>query len=917
MAKNYLLHFLLFFVSVSAISQSYTIAGKVVDAVNGKPIPDVEIRLENTHFTSKTNIKGMFSIKGEFPPGNQILLVENADFIDQRLPVLFENDKPVNIPLIPLEVDVNEEQLQIGLISLSDQELNADAGDADYTISGLLSASKDAFLKAAAYDFSATFFRPRGLGSEKGIILINGIEMNKLYSGRPQWSNWGGLNDMQRNRIFSMGTAASDYNFGGLAGTTNIIMRASKYRSGGRVSYASSNRTYKGRVIGSYNSGLDENGWAYSVSLARRYGNQGYMDGSLYDANSIFISVERKINAVQSLNFSAFYTPNRRGKSSVNTQEVINLKGRRYNSHWGKQDGNIRNSRIRKIKEPVFMLNHFWDVSEKIELNTNVAYQFGSMGNSRMGYDNAPNPDPSYYQKLPSYFIGYSDSPNRETAYRAYEDFTEDGQLDWQRLYKTNILYGGNARFYLYEDRVDDKQFSANSILNVKINDHIDLNASVNFTSLNSHNYANTLDLLGATTYLDIDTFNTGNAAQSDLNNPDRTVGEDEIIKYNFEIDAVRADAFIQAQFNYNRFDFFVSASGGNTTYQRNGLFKNGSYPEDSQGKSDKLSFIPYGIKGGATYKYSGRHFLTLNTAFISSAPVLRNSFSNSRQNNRTVINIQQEKNISLDLSYLYRSPFINARLTGYYIGMKDATEISFYYADGISGLGRDVTTAFVQEVLTDVNKRHLGGELGIESQITTTMKVKAAAAFGQNTYSNNPNLYLTSDDFEAEVQFGQANLKNYRIAGGPQQAYQLGFEYRDPDYWFFGTTTNYFSHGYVDIAPLPRTKNFYQDTDGLPFNDYDAQLARKLLKQERFDDYVLVNAIGGKSWRVGGKYIGFFAVINNIMNTEYKTGGFEQGRSASFRTLKEDSQRKTRIFGPKYWSGTGTSYYLNVYIRF
>lgn len=117
--------------------------------------------------------------------------------------------------------------------------------------------------------------------------------MNKLYSGRPQWSNWGGLNDMQRNQIFTMGTAASDYNFGGLAGTTNIIMRASKYRSGGRVSYASSNRTYKGRMIGSYNSGLDENGWAYSVSLARRYGNQGYMDGSLYDANSIFISVEK------------------------------------------------------------------------------------------------------------------------------------------------------------------------------------------------------------------------------------------------------------------------------------------------------------------------------------------------------------------------------------------------------------------------------------------------------------------------------------------------------------------------------------------------------------------------------------------------------------------------------------------------
>ena len=31
------------------------------------------------------------------------------------------------------------------------------------------------------------------LDSENGKILINGLEMNKLYSGRQQWSNWGVL----------------------------------------------------------------------------------------------------------------------------------------------------------------------------------------------------------------------------------------------------------------------------------------------------------------------------------------------------------------------------------------------------------------------------------------------------------------------------------------------------------------------------------------------------------------------------------------------------------------------------------------------------------------------------------------------------------------------------------------------------
>ena len=41
--------------------------------------------------------------------------------------------------------------------------------------------------------------------------MINGISMNKLYDGRPQWSNWGGLNDATRNQEFTMGSAPSDY----------------------------------------------------------------------------------------------------------------------------------------------------------------------------------------------------------------------------------------------------------------------------------------------------------------------------------------------------------------------------------------------------------------------------------------------------------------------------------------------------------------------------------------------------------------------------------------------------------------------------------------------------------------------------------------------------------------------------------
>ncbi|MGB0949842.1 MAG: hypothetical protein ACPGU0_07030, partial [Marinirhabdus sp.] len=64
--------------------------------------------------------------------------------------------------------------------------------------------------------------------------------------------------------------------------------------------------------------------------------------------------------------------------------------------------------------------------------------------------------------------------------------------------------------------------------------------------------------------------------------------------------------------------------------------------------------------------------------------------------------------------------------------------------------------------------------------------------------------------------------------------------------------------------------------------------------------------------------FVGFFATINNVLGQEYRTGGFEQGRNTNFRDLREDKNRANGpVFGPRYFYGYGTTYYLNVYVRF
>ena len=264
----------------------------------------------------------------------------------------------------------------------------------------------------------------------------------------------------------------------------------------------------------------------------------------------------------------------------------------------------------------------------------------------------------------------------------------------------------------------------------------------------------------------------------------------------------------------------------------------------------------------------------------------------------------------------------MKARLTGYYTKIEDASEISFFFADGIGG----DNTAFVQEILQGIDKRHIGAELGLEAQVTPTIKLKGVASLGQYTYDNNPNLFLSTEPDEESIEagfvdgfkdFGTSNLKDYKLAAGPHRAYSVGFEYRDPDYWWVGATTNFFTNTYVDVSPLTRSSNFSTDFDGNTFNDYNEELARELLKQEKFDDYMVVNLIGGKSWKIGDYFVGFFASINNLLDKEYKTGGFEQGRNANFRELRDDKALDTPVFGSKYWYGRGTTYFVNVYVRF
>ncbi|MEQ3691723.1 MAG: TonB-dependent receptor [Flavobacterium sp.] len=905
------------------------LTGKVIDAKSQEPLKNVVTTIQSTNQTVLTDFEGNFVFQ-TLPVGEQTLVVRFNGYLSQTLLLELTKGETLELGNVVLEEDVTTEQ-QLSLVTITENDLGDDNSGSEST-SGLLQASRDTYQQAAAFNWGQARFRVRGLDNAYGKTMINGISMNKIYDGRPQWSNWGGLNDATRNQEFTMGTGASDFTFGGALGTQEINTRASHYRPGNRITFSGTNTNYSWRAMGTHVSGLDDKGWAFVVSASRRWADEGHFEGTDYAANSMFASVEKKINDSHSLNFTSIYAQNSRGKSSPNTKEVTDLMGIRYNSYWGWQDGKKRNSRDKDIEEPINMLSHYWKINEKTTLNTNVAFQTGSIGNSRIDNQLSNNPDPTYYKNLPSYYLNYHDNagnwiPNYTQAANAEQYFLNNSQINWDAMYiaNQNSADAGKSVYVLYEDRTDDKLWSANSVLNAGISDNISMNAAVNFQRLKSHNHQNLLDLMGGDYFLDVDPFFTGDATQSDLNNPNRQVGEGDTYGYNYNLFATTLEAFTQFKFTYNKVDFYLAQTFKRSQYQREGLYRNGIYANNSFGKGEKVIFENFGFKGGLTYKITGRHLLDFNAMYMTAAPTMRNSFSNARLNNNFTPSLESEAISSADVSYIIRAPKLKARLTAFASQIKNSTEISFFYAENIGDTDGD-EDSFVSEIVTSVDKRNLGLELGLEYQITSTIKATAAASYGQYIYSDNANL-VTNDDARTTVglnpirNFGTNYLKDYKLPGMPQQAYSFGLEYRDPHFWWISGNMNYLADSYLDISNILRTDNFTIDrTTGVSYPGATDESVRELLKQEKFDNFMLFNLIGGKSWRISSKNrntFGFFASINNLLDIEYKTGGFEQSRKATFVDAQQDNVNGTPAFGPKYFYGYGRTYFVNFYINF
>ena len=818
-------------------------------------------------------------------------------------------------------VETSEEYIPTITLSASDFETDDEAHD----ISGLLQGSRDIFMSTAGYTFGSARFRIRGYGSENSTVLINGVPVNDPETGRVFYSTWGGLNDAMRNTVNTIGLAPSEVAFGGFGGTNNIQIRPSQNGMDTRITYSAANRNYRNRLMFTHSTGMVDDSWAMTISGSRRWAQQGYVDGTFYDAYAYFVALERKFNESNSFTFTAFGAPSKSARSGIAVQEVYDLTGDPYyNPNWGYQNGEVRNARVNNYHKPMMLLTHYGNYG-KTSVTTTAAYSFGRGGNTALNWRNASSPTwtedntinwlvgsdprPDYYRYLPSYYQGVDEyMANKLTdLWQNDESFR---QINWNHIYFANSdeisaddpTGGKRSKYILEERRNDHSHWTFNSNVRHPLSSQIILTGGANVSLFKGFQFKVINDLLGGDWWKDVDTFaerdfDDEDFYQNDLNNPNRMVTVGDKFGYDFTANINQFDLYAQSEFSYTKVDFFVAASTSYTSFWRTGHMRNGRFPDNSYGDSEKNNFFNYGIKGGATYKLSGRHYFDLNAGYQTRAPYFRNSYISSRVRDHVVDGLKSEQLFTVDASYLVRAPMVKSRLTVYYSENLDQTWNRSFYHEGYN--------TFVNYIMTGVDTRNMGAELGIEVNVTPDISLNAVGAWGHYTYNSRPSVSIARDnDYELLAENRTVYFKNFFVGGFPQAAGSVGFRYNSPKYWFVGGNFNYFGKWYIDPNPDRRTE---EALEGLVSTDPQTN---DILNQQEMNDGFTLDLYAGKSWRIAHKYyIRANLSVSNVLNNKELT-------VVSFEQLRFDARDIDR-FPPKFAYIYGTNFFLNVNFSF
>ncbi len=767
----------------------------------------------------------------------------------------------------------------------------------------VINASNNAYASGIGFLFSPVRFRYRAFNQKYNEVFINGAPMNDMETGQFGFSSVvGGLNHQTRNSEFILPFEDGRFGMPGMAGSNNYDFRPSSMSTGHRLTASVANRSYVARGIYSYNSGLNNNGWAYSFGIGYRWSNinTAYVEGTFYNSLSYYLGVQKQIQGGKhSITLATWGSPTERGQQIASTDEMYWIaNNRQYNANWGYQDGKKRNSRVVTNFTPSAILTWDWKIDDDTKLTTSLFGQYGMDKRTRLNYNNSDNPRPDYYKLMPSSFYDVWGTEERfqteqcladwNTAYNYLKSSKANRQIDWNKLYDANRVVsaqGADAMYWVLARRTDALKLSLTSTLSKHIGKNAIWHTGFSLGTNNARHYQTMDDMLGATSFHNVNNYALrmysamSDKVQYDLNNPNAAVRNGDVYGYDYHLLVNKGTLW--SSYNGNLSSWHYNASGriGYTSLQRDGKMRNGMAPNNSYGKSGTARFLDGGVKLSSSLNLGRGHTISAGVGLETRAPEARDAFVSPEINNDFVSDLKVEKIFSVEVGHMFETSWLHANINGYYCRMQDITEWQQFYDDEAN--------SFTYVSMNGIKKVYYGVEAGLLFKVTPSFSVNVIGTVSEAKNTNNASVWYMSsttgsfndaNDHKVETVYN----KNMREAGTPLTALSVGLSYNTHG-WYFDLKGNYYDRIYLSYSPayrysstLKKRNDVFQDVydvDGNIRNDAVAQAKGK-------GGFMLDGSIGKSIYLKHGRLSFNFMVTNILNNTKICTGGYEQSRT-------------------------------------
>ena len=765
------------------------------------------------------------------------------------------------------------------LYKIDSEREEVDMVDSDTTLFyRLVRRDGDLYAKITDYRFSYVSTARRGFDFYERGVWLDGITMQS-----------GDVNILRRLGLVeyrAAGISPNENVASVAAGSDNFSLRHYAPSSALNVGTFFSGRGYLGGVRATLHSAINR-GWGLSLHALARGGDDLYVGGVFNNSVDFGLRLSKDFLSGANLSLLVLSKVGERGLHSGSVDEVFTLTGDNlYNPNWGRQNGEVRNSRVRRDCLPFAMIAFSADIGRATKMTLSLGGRYGEQSYSSLAWYGAMTPRPDNYRYLPSYYADAEvASAVADEWRRGNERYT---QIDWAELYYQNSMSSRGAVYTIEErvERVARGEFSLR--FQSEIGKGLTASYGIRGFYNSSRNFKRMGDLLGAAYLddidyylLDDDTFSRN--LQNNLQNPNRRIGEGDKFSYDYLLAEIAYMADAAIEYRVAKWVMNASINIANHSFYRRGFYEKEIFAGDkSFGRSRKVGFAPYVFKASIGYNFSPSNILDASVMTARRCAEVEDLFLNAEYNNQIVDKPTPESHLAAELNYKHLSQNFNLTFTAYMASVEGQMQTFRAYDD--------LSAEYCDVVVSGLGTMRYGVELAGEIKLSKHLTASVAASAGRYIYSKNP---LISHYADVDNSIISKESKSYvgecTIGGAPQLSGLVGVNYLNYRGWAASCSVQGVAQRYADVSFVRRTERVARQASA------SEEIYRQFMNQERLGDAVSVDASLSKWFNIGRTRLSLTVSVRNLLGNENIVyGAYEQSRIKNFVSASQ------RVYAPQ-----------------